>query len=48
MRVKETFAGKKAEAIQHPYRKGERSKKEEVRPKFRISYKKLIGIPVVA
>jgi len=51
MRVNETSAGKKGEARHHPYRKGEskeRSKEEEVRPKFRISYKKLIAIPAVA
>jgi len=51
MRVNETSIGKKEEARQHPYRKGEfkeRSTKEEVRPKFCTSYKELIGIPVVA
>jgi len=51
MRVNETSAGKKVDARQHPYRKGEfkeRGKKKEVCPKFRISYKELIGIPVVA
>jgi len=51
MRVNETSTGKKAEVKHYPYRKGEfkeRGKEEEVCPKFRISYKELIGIPAVA
>jgi len=51
MRVNETSVWKKPKTRQHPYRKGgskERSKDEEVSPKFRVSYKELIAIPVVA
>jgi len=51
MRFNETSAGKKAEARHHTYRKGEfkeRGKEEVFRPKFRISYKELIGIPAMA
>ena len=51
MRVNETSTEKKAESRLHHYQKGEskeRGKKEEVYPKFRISYKELIAIPAVA
>jgi len=51
MRVNETSVGKKPEPMQHPYQKGgskERNMDEEARPKFRVSYKELIAIPVVA
>jgi len=51
IRANETSIEKKAEARQHPYRKvesKEKGKEEEVRPKFRISYKELIAIPAIA
>jgi len=51
IRVNETLTGKKPESRKHPYRKGrskEKSKDEEVRPKFCVSYKELIAIPAVA
>jgi len=51
MSVNETSVRKKTKAKHHPYRKGEfkeKGKEEEVCPKFCISYKELISIPVVA
>jgi len=50
LRANKASVGKKAEVRHAFYRKGEfkaKGKKEEFRPKFRISYKELISIPTV-
>jgi len=51
LRVHETSTGKKANTRHAPYKKSKveaRSKEDEFRPKFRISYKELISIPAVS
>jgi len=51
LRVNETSTGKKAKTRHASYRKNQfkaRGKEEEFCPKFRVSYKELISIPMVA